>query len=586
MINTNKTLFKTLFLGIFTLIAFTNFSFGQDKAEQIEKLLQQYTDYGQFNGSVLVAEKGEVIYKNGFGMANFEWDIANQADTKHRLGSITKQFTAMLILQMVEEGKLDLEATVSKYIPDYSKINGDKITIHHLLTHTSGIPNYTAQSGFMKDLSRDPYKPMDFLSIFADSTLVFTPGSDFQYSNSGYFLLGAIMEQVSGKSYEELLHENIFSPLKMTDSGYDNHNDIIKRRSTGYEKSGKLVENSRYIDMTIPYAAGSMYSTSEDLYLWDQALYTEKILSQKYLDLMFKEHVPAFGQNYAYGWLVGEMPVGTSEKTVSSVGHGGGINGFNTLITRIVEDKSLVVLLSNTGAAPLNEITLAINGILYNEPYKGAKQSLAFVLIDLFRKESIEDAKSFFTENKDTEKYSLDENEMNSSGYEFLQAGDLKIAEEIFKMNMDAFPESFNVYDSYAEALMMQDKKELAIKYYKKSIEMNPTNQNGIDMLKKLGVNTETLIKDIDVPDDVLKSYTGDYELMPGFILSITKEGKQLKAQATGQQAFEIYPKSINVFYVKVITAQITFNENENGSIESLTLFQNGQEIPGKRIEK
>ncbi len=586
MTTTKKALFRNVFFGLIALMASINPSFGQTKTKQIDKLLNQYLEYGQFNGSVLVAEKGKIIYKKGFGMANMEWDIPNEPDTKHRLGSVTKQFTAMLIMQLVAEGKLEPEATVSEYLPDYPKSTGEQITIHQLLTHTSGIPSYTSFPNFFQDMSRDPYSPSEFLDLFADSALQFTPGTEFTYSNSGYFLLGAIIEKVTGKSYEQALHEKILSPLQMNHTGYDHHNTIMKNRATGYEKKGNTFENAPYLDMTIPYAAGSMYSTVEDLFLWDQALYTEKLLPKKYMDIMFSSYIPAFGRHYAYGWFVGKTPIGNSKDSLQTVDHGGGINGFNTIISRIISDKSLIVLSNNTGGAPLNEITIAINGILYGQTYDFPKKSLAYSILEIVTKEDINAGLSFYQKNKDSEAYSLKENEMNSVGYRLLQSGKVKEAEDIFKLNIEAFPESSNVYDSYAESLMVQGKNELAIINYKKSIELNPANQGGIDMLKKLGVETEGLVKEIIVPDTILQTYVGKYELMPNFILTISKQGNQMKAQATGQADLDIFAKSDIVFYLKAVVAQITFNKNENGKIESLTLLQGGQELTGKKISE
>jgi len=571
-------LFVVLFLG--------NISFSQNKVEEIEKLVQTYTDYGKFNGSVLVSEHGEVIYKKGFGMANMEWDIPNQPNTKHRLGSISKQFTAMLILQLAAEGKLDLQAPVTTYLPDYPKSTGDIITTHHLLTHTSGIPNYTAFPRFFQDESRNPYTPDEFVKKFQDSVLDFTPGEKFSYSNSGYFLLGVLIEKISGKSYEEMLHEKIFTPLSMNDSGFDHHKDILKNRATGYEKNGNNYVNSNYLDMSIPYAAGSLYSTVEDLYLWDQSLYTNKLLPKKYMDLYFKPQIPAFGRHYAYGWGVGKQAIGKSTDSIYVIGHGGGINGFNTLITRIPEDNALIVLLNNTGRATLNVMTEAISAILYDKPYDMPKQSIANSPFAVIEEERIEAGLAHFNDVKDADDYDLNEGEMNTMGYQLLQSGKVDEATEVFRLNVEAFPKSSNVYDSYGEALMNQGKNDLAIENYKKSVELNPANQNGIDYLKKLGADVSEYEKEVVVPESVLESYVGQYELRPGFILTISKEGTQLKAHATGQNTIDIFPKSENVFYPKVITAQLTFNKNAEGKIESVTLLQGGRELTGNRLEE
>ena len=575
---------KIILIGIIINLSIFPASFGQKKTEKLDELINKYTEYGQFNGSVLIAEKGKVIYKKGFGQANMEWDIPNQPNTKHRLGSITKQFTSMLIMQLVADGKLDLKAPISTYLPDYSKINGDKFTLHHLLTHTSGIPNYTNYPNFFQDMSRDPFGPVEFTKFFADSTLRFTPGEKFEYSNSGYFLLGVIIEKVTGKSYEQVLQENIFTPLEMKDTGYDLHAPILKNRAAGYEKNGSSYRNADYLDMSIPYAAGSMYSTVEDLYKWDQALYTEKLLPKKYLEMLFEKHIPDRGNYYGYGWGVGRMAIGTSTDSVKIVGHGGGINGFNTRITRLPADKTLIVLLNNTGGAPLNGMTKAIAAILYNKPYAMPKQSLATTVLNEINDKGLDEGLTLFKKLKDDTNYELQENEINWAGYQLLGSNKIKEAIAVFKLNVDEFPESFNVYDSYGEALAKDGQKSLAIENYKKSIELNPGNTNGIKMLKEMGVEVEETSYMVD--EKILASYVGTYELVPGFSIEITKDGNRLFAQATGQGKNEIFAKSDTEFFLKVVAAQLVFKAGTDGKIETMTLFQNGQEVPGKRIEK
>lgn len=585
MYNYHKHLRKTLIAAALVCLAFMPLVNGQTKGEEIDQLLKLYNDYGKFNGSALVAEQGKVVYQKGVGMANMEWDIKNDTDTKHRLGSVSKQFTAMLILQLASEGKIDLQAPINKYLPEYPNAHEPQITTHHLLTHTSGIPNYTAFPDFFKDLSRNPYTPEEFVALFQDKELDFAPGEKFSYSNSGYFLLGALIEKIAGKSYETMLHENIFTPLKMTDSGYDNHKDILKNRATGYEKYGDGFINSNYIDMSIPYAAGSLYSTVEDLYIWDQALYTNKMLSKAYMALYFKPQIKAYGNyDYAYGWAVGYDKIGSSKDSIYTITHGGGINGFNTIISRSPSDKSLVVLLNNTGGAPLNQMTQSIRAILNGKSYELPKKSGAYEVLSSIQNDGIEAGEVLYNKIKEDDSYDFNENQMNEIGYLLMGEDKFEDALEVFKWNMAAYPNSFNTYDSYAEANMKKGNTEEAIKYYKKSIEMNPGNQNGIDMLKKLGVDTSSLIKEIVVAEELLDSYAGEYELQPGFVISISKEGNQMKAQATGQPVFDIFPKSDTVFYLKAVEAQIEFNQN-NGKVESLTLFQGGQEMLGKRIQ-
>ncbi len=475
---------SVLILSVLTLLIIQDHTLAQTKSQKIDELMSLYHQYRQFNGSVLVAEKGEVIYKKGFGFADMEWEIPNDAETKFRLGSITKQFTSMLLMQLVEKGKIKLDDKLSDYLPYYRKDIGEKVTIHHLLTHTSGIPSYTGLPGFFQDVSRDPYPIEEFIKKFCSGDLEFEPGSKYKYNNSGYFLLGAIIKKVTGKTYEETLKENILDPLNMKNTGYDHHNTILPKRAVGYEKGFDGFINAPYLDMSLPYAAGALYSTVEDLYLWDQALYTEKLLSKKYKEIMFTP----FLSNYAYGWGVRKIALEGSKDSLTTVAHGGGINGFNTLITRLIDDKHLIVLLNNTGGTNLNEMRQGITNILYDKSYELPKKSIAEVLYKTILEKDIETAIKQYRELKDkhADSYNFKENELNTLGYHLLRNKKIKDAIEIFKLNVEVYPEAYNTYDSLGEAYMVNGDKELAIKNYKKSLDLNPNNTNAVNILKKL----------------------------------------------------------------------------------------------------
>jgi len=384
-----------------------------------------------------------------------------------------------------------------------------------------------------------------------------------------------------------MLQDKIFTPLNMKDTGYDNHGDILKNRATGYEKQGREYVNSKYLDMSIPYAAGSMYSTVEDLYKWDQALYTSTILSKEYMTLYFKPYISAFGNaHYAYGWAVGYNKIGTSTDSIYTIGHGGGINGFNTNISRATSNKSLIVLLNNTGGAPLNDMTRSIRGIMHGKAYDMPKKSVADAVMAVIENEGIDAGISHYNTIKDDKTYSLSEREMNAIGYQLMGSDKVEEASKVFQLIIEAFPKSSNAYDSLGESLMNLGKNDLAIKNYRKSVELNPNNQSGIDFLKKLGDDVSDLVKEVKVSDAILETYIGKYKLMEGFILTVTKEGSQLKTQATGQPVFDIFPKSENEFYLKVVNAQLIFNKNDAGDVDSVTLFQGGREITGKQIEE
>ena len=470
-------------IAIIFLIA-PHVAVAQDHAAKIQEILALAHKYRQFNGSVLVAENGKIVYKGAYGQANMEWNIPNTPDTKFRLGSITKQFTATVILQLVEQGKIKLDAKLTDYLPDYRKDTGDKVTIHHLLTHTSGIPSYTGQPGFFQNVSRNPYKVDEFVKKYASGDLEFEPGSKYRYNNSGYFLLGAIIERVTGKPYEQVLQQNIFDPLGMKNTGYDHHNTIISKRASGYGKTPDGYANAPYLDMSIPYAAGSLYSTVEDLYLWDQALYTDKVLSAQSKALMYKP----FLENYAYGWAVTNASFKQHDQPVQVISHDGGINGFTTTIVRFPKEKNLIVMLDNTGTEYLDRLSDSIAKILYNQPYEQPKMSIVSVLARTIAEKGIEAGIAQYRDlkAKQAATYDFGEAELNRLGYQLLRSGKGREAVEIFKLNVEAYPHGFNTYDSLAEAYMTLNERELAIKNYKKSVELNPNNTGAVEVLKRL----------------------------------------------------------------------------------------------------
>ncbi len=567
--------FSALILVLFSIAATT--AMAQDRAAQIDDLMKKYHEFGQFNGSVLVAENGRVIYKKGLGWANMEWKVPNEADTKFRLASITKQFTAAAILQLVEQGKIKLDGTITDYLPDYRKDTGDRVTIHHLLNHTSGIPSYTSQPGFFANESRTHYKVADFVKKFASGDLEFEPGTKFVYNNSAYFLLGAIIEKVTGKPYAQVMQENIFEPAGMKNSGYDTSTPVIEKRAAGYGKTPNGYVNAPYLDMSLPYAAGSLYSTAEDLYLWDQALHGDKILSVKSKDLMVKPHL----EDYGYGVTSRGLMLSDKTTSIPVVRHSGGIHGFSTNIVRFVQDRHLIVLLDNTSqGSQQNRIIEAIANILYGKPYETAQRSIAETLLPIITEQGVEPAIKRYRELKTSSaaEYNFSEGELNGLGYQLLQAKKLKEAGEIFKLNVEMFPEASNPYDSLGEYYAVAGQKELAIKNYKRALELNPKSTSASAALKRLDAPTAT------VDPKIFATYIGKYQLAPNFILTITAENGKLHAQATGQSRVELAPMSETKFRITVIDAEITFNKGADGSVTGLNLLQGGRDMPAKRL--
>ncbi len=549
-----------------------------DHTSQITAMLEKYREYGQLNAAVLVCEKGEPILREGYGLANFEWDIPIKPTTKFRIGSVTKQFTAALVLQLVEDGKVELDEPITTYLPKYRKDTGDKVTVHHLLNHTSGIPSYTTPDFFAKH-SRDSYELDEFVEQFASGEFQFDPGTQFAYNNSGYHLLGAIIEKVSGKSYADQLQERILDPLSMTDSGYDVSATILKNRAQGYEKTATGFKNADYLDMGIPYSAGSMYSTIDDLLKWDRALRSNSVLTKASKELMFK---PGMG-NYGYGFFIEQRELGSTNETTRVVQHGGGINGFNCLFTRVVDQNHLIVILDNVGMGNHHgDITSAIINILNDEPYDRPKKSIADALARVAMKSGGAAAVSKYRDLKTDSPnvYDFDNEEaLNQLGYRLLGDKKIKDAIEVLKLNVEMFPDSFNPYDSLGEAYLADDQTDLALANYKQSVKLNPENEGGKLAISKLEGNEAK----VDIAK--LKLCVGKYELRPGFVVTITLEDGILMGQPTGQEKVELQTLSETTFIVPSVKANVKFTKDENGAVTGMILTQGDNELVGEKLE-
>jgi CubicO group peptidase (beta-lactamase class C family) len=570
---------KTLALFIIALVT-ASAAFAQDNAKKIDELLKNYHDFGQLNGAVLIGEKGRIVHAKGYGMANMEWAIPVQADTKFRIGSITKQFTAAVILQLAAEGKIRLDGKITDYLPDYRKDTGDKVTVHHLLNHTSGIPSYTSNPDFFPNVSRNPYAVADFVKKFSSGDFEFEPGTKFKYNNSGYFLLGAIIEKVTGKTYEAVLKERIFDPLGMKNTGYDKHAEILQKRANGYQKTSDGYVNAPYLDMSLPYAAGSLYSTVEDLYRWDQALYADKILSAASKQLMFTPGL----EKYGYGFFIAEQAVGKTGEKTKLIQHSGGINGFNSLMTRLVDKQQTIIILDNVGLGRYQEnITNSIVNILNGQPFDMPKKSIAEAIyktvVEKGGAAAVAEYRKLKAENAPM--YDFSESELNSLGYQLLRMKRPMDAIEILKLNVEMFPKAANPYDSLGEVYLAGNQKELALVNYKKAVELDPTNANAAQIVNRLEG------KEVKVDAAVYDAYVGDYELAPTFVLTISKDGEKLFGQATGpgQGKLQLEPVSENQFAVPAVKATVSFEKDAAGNVVGLILVQNGRTTKGKKIK-
>lgn len=345
------------FALVFVLVAV---SFAQEKPQsdpvvRMEQIIQSYVADHKFMGSVLVARDGKTLLDKGYGFANLEWQIPNAPTTKFRLGSITKQFTAASILLLEERGKLKTDDLVKKYMPD-APAAWDKVTIFHLLTHTSGIPSFTGFPDF-PTRQLQAMTPQQLVDWFRDKPLEFEPGTKWNYSNSGYVLLGYLIEKISGQSYADFVQQNIFTPLGMKDSGYDSNSAIIEHRAAGYAPGKNGPENAGYVNMTVPLSAGALYSTTEDLLRWEQGLFGGKLLTPASLAKM----TTPFKENYAFGLGV------STEGGHKVIAHNGGIQGFNTSLAYYPDDKLVVAVLGNLNGGAPDQIANSLGKVAIGE---------------------------------------------------------------------------------------------------------------------------------------------------------------------------------------------------------------------------
>jgi len=491
---------------LFVFIILINFSvtLSRSRVKKIDELMKCYVDNGQFNGSILVAEKGEIIYQKAFGYSNFEWNIPNTLDTKFRIASTTKPFTALLVLQCVERGLLSLDGKLTGYLPDYPAKNGDRITIHHLLSHTSGLIDYPDVPGGFDQHERVYHSQKQMLNYFSETDLFFEPGTQFRYSNFGYYLLGVILEKVTGKSYAELLREKICGPAGMKHTELENNSAIVENRAYGYTYHlFNGIQNAPPLDMSVTFSAGGLLSTVYDLYLFDRALHSDKLISPQYKKLLFQPVL----NNYAYGWEKKTLQLGCTGDEVTVVQHPGSINGFGANIRRFPDEEFVIIQLYNLVENPYTGMILAdgnklagnIAAIMYDRDYDLPKKSAVFEMTKVLMAVGTDSAIAFYENlKKDRQNnYYFAEMELNKIGLKlFFAERKFEPAQKILQMNIREHPQSYNVYDSIAYVYMNHGEPQKALDYFNKGVEIYnqyPANQqyandyrNALEQIKRL----------------------------------------------------------------------------------------------------
>ena len=449
----NKLLTRTYAILILLLFQLGK-SYSQDLSQKMDTLLNAYANQFNFSGVALVSKGGKILIEKGYGYKNYAKKIPNSPNGIFQIGSITKQFTSTVILRLQEQGKLNVQDKLSKYISDFP--GSDRITIEHLLTHTSGIYNYTNDNRFMNNESLKHVELDRMIAMMKEKPLEFTPGSKFSYSNSNYILLGYIIQKVSGKPYEQMVRELIFTPLQMNQSGFDFRNLKDTNRVVGYLAiDNKLQLPAPIVDSSASFAAGAIYSSADDLYKWHKALYTDKVISKASIEKAFTPKL----NKYGYGWMVDSI------KGKRIIKHNGGIFGFTADLVRIPADDVCIILLCNE-SADLSPISRGLANIIYDLPYE-----------------------------------------------------------------------------------IPQEKKS------------------------------------VQLPEDVLKTYVGEYWVSEDYKVNITLENGQLKAQVTSQPKVDLFAQKTDLFFVKIVDAQVEFKKDATGKVQKLVFYQGGAMVEAVKVK-
>lgn len=481
---------KNIFIVILIGLLCSQNIFSQSAEHKINELMNAYADNGQFNGTILVKKGGKNIYKNGFGLANREWDIPNTIDSKFLIGSIGKPFTAFITLILVNDGLIDLNATINDYIPEYSGPAKNKATIHQLLTHTSGIPDHGAVPNYSKKRVRWIYNSDQYLELIKEVEPQFEPGSGFQYSGIAYNILAVICEKVTKKDFADLLKERIFIPLEMKDTKHDKNLDIDTKRAAGYEYH--LLEgymNPSFLEMCHVKGSGGILSTVEDLAKFSNECFnTQKLLSKNLYKKIFTPYYKDW-QYYGYGWWITNRNVNGDSLTFIS--HGGSTDGYKAYLTRIVQDSTDIILLQNNyyrtelGVKFDYFTTNEIIKILYGKEYSLPKKSIAKEMGYIIGQKGIDAAIIKYYSLKENKKYFIDDEEFNQLGKELYNKYELKDESyKIYELAIQEYPNSFLLNYSYGK-LLSDNKNKNAINYLRKCVDLYNSNSENKDFTEE-----------------------------------------------------------------------------------------------------
>lgn len=528
----------------------------QDLSQRIDAVAAPYIKADGPGLTLIVTKDGKTLYRKAYGMADVAAKTPMQADMALRLGSITKQFTAVAVMLLADEGKLAVGDPITKYLPDFPEHG---ITIEHLLTHTSGIVNYTDKPSFPSMAAQSLPLPQ-MIDLFRNDPLDFKPGTQFKYSNSGYFLLGAIIEKVSGAGYAAFLRQRVFTPLGMAHTGYGDSEPAGIARASGHAPGPGGVQGSGPINMAWPYSAGALSSNVDDLARWNDAVRVGKLLKPESWQRVFSPYTLADGKasDYGYGWNIGKV------RGHVSWNHGGAIPGFRSEAAYLPKEGVYVAALTNMigpGSAPLpfivNKAAALAIGDAYPDP---VKVSLSEQVLDSM-------VGVYKINDKATRVIRRD--------------GDHLVMQRTGGPLTPIWAQSesgFFMNDSLTQLAFQRDASG-------KIISMSVIQDDGSSTVQqRISDAPPAAAAEIKLANNVFDQYVGRYELTPNFIITVSRDGDKFVAQATNQPAFQIFPRTETRFFVKVVDAELQFDKDPSGKVNQVVLHQNGRALPGKRL--
>ncbi len=464
----------TVFLLFFTIALQAQQPGPPPPVAQIAALMQQLHDRGQFDGSALIAQHGKILYRSALGLADETSHRAFTPETPSCLASLSKPFTATLILMLADHGRLHLDDPIGRYLPELPDPLG-AATLRQVLNHTSGIPDYSSDL----DAERPGMSAHDVLNLLRKiDHPIFPPGEKYQYSNTGYILLGLVAEKLYGKPLLSDLRERIFKPLGMTHTfGLPPELPKPANVASGYGDFGELDNAGPYVG-----GDGGLYSTVDDLLKFDQALYTEKLVRQQTLNDAFTPGKVRSGTTtYGLGWNITSDPTGALH-----IWHTGNTAGYRAYMERVPAAQLTVILLTNHGNTKRPDISLAVQNILAGRPYNLPRRSIAVAMYGTLLQGGIDAAIEQYESAKQAGDYDTGEGELNTLGYRLVSVKRIADAIRIFTLNTTEHPSSSNAFDSLAEAYQISGDKASAVRYYRLALEKDPRNLHATAMLEKL----------------------------------------------------------------------------------------------------